>query len=77
MMGVVDSELAQQVEAFAMYPRDLGLICGTRNLCVLLSLFFFLFCQLVTAGVIWEERTSAEKLCPSDWPVGSSVGLID
>lgn len=41
MMGVVDSELAQQVEAFAMYPRDLGLICGTRNLCVLLSLFFF------------------------------------
>lgn len=81
IMGVVDSELAQQVEAFALYPGDLGLFCGT---CVCYLVFFwFWFCgfyffgQPVTAGVIWEERISVEKLYPSDLPVGNSIGLID
>ena len=30
--------------------------------------------SLTQAGVIWEDGTSIEKMSPSDWPVGRSMG---
>lgn len=32
--------------------------------------------SLMPAGVIREEGTSIEKMPPSDWPVGKSVGIF-
>lgn len=47
----------------------------------LISLFHFwmgsvlvnIFVNLMQAGIIWDERTSIQKMLPSDWPVGKLV----
>jgi hypothetical protein len=36
---------------------------------------FLFFCQL-DSRVLWEEGTWTEKMYPSDWPVGKSVGIF-
>ena len=36
----------------------------------------FSFVNLTRSTVIWKERTSAEKMPPSYWPIGKPVGMF-
>lgn len=38
---------------------------------------WLVFINLIPTRVTWEEEASVEDLPPSDWPVGTSVGLLD
>lgn len=38
--------------------------------------FFFFIVNLTQARAIWEGGTSVEKMPPSDWSVGKTVGLF-
>lgn len=49
--------------------RDGGLVSS-------ILLVMFVFCQLDTARVIWEEGVSIKKRPPANWPEGKPVGNV-